>query len=99
MNMNPAACVSVCVCVFSFFFHIRCLSDAKLTGAKSYFMQRSQEDKLNFQLKAFRFHQDHRNSVSAVSRKCVCIQFRTTDGVSCSQTFYASGNFSSVFVH
>ncbi|KAM8722950.1 zona pellucida sperm-binding protein 3-like isoform 3-T3 [Acanthopagrus schlegelii] len=40
-----------------------CLSDAKLTGAKSYFMQRSQEDKLNFQLKAFRFHQDHRNSI------------------------------------
>ncbi|XP_035533714.1 zona pellucida sperm-binding protein 3-like [Morone saxatilis] len=39
-----------------------CLSDAKLTGAKSYFMQRSQEDKLHFQLKAFRFHQDHRNS-------------------------------------
>ncbi|XP_073318544.1 zona pellucida sperm-binding protein 3-like isoform X2 [Pagrus major] len=40
-----------------------CLSDAKLTGAKSYFMQRSQEDKLHFQLKAFRFHQDHRNSL------------------------------------
>nr|XP_046238214.1 zona pellucida sperm-binding protein 3-like [Scatophagus argus] len=40
-----------------------CLSDAKLTGAKSYFMQRSQEDKLHFQLKAFRFHQDHSNSL------------------------------------
>ncbi|XP_038574811.1 zona pellucida sperm-binding protein 3-like isoform X1 [Micropterus salmoides] len=40
-----------------------CLTDAKLTGAKSYFMQRSQEDKLHFQLKAFRFHQDHRNSL------------------------------------
>ncbi|KAM3857156.1 LOW QUALITY PROTEIN: zona pellucida sperm-binding protein 3-like [Diretmus argenteus] len=35
-----------------------CLTDAKLTGAKSYFMQRSQEDKLQFQLKAFRFNQD-----------------------------------------
>ncbi|KAM3584846.1 uncharacterized protein V6R79_000629 [Siganus canaliculatus] len=40
-----------------------CLRDAKLTGAKSYFMQRSQEDKLHFQLKAFRFHQDPRNSL------------------------------------
>ncbi|XP_041822243.1 zona pellucida sperm-binding protein 3-like [Chelmon rostratus] len=45
-----------------------CLSDAKLTGAKSYFMQRSQEDKLHFQLKAFRFHQDHRNSVYITCR-------------------------------
>ncbi|KAM6957957.1 zona pellucida sperm-binding protein 3-like [Tautogolabrus adspersus] len=40
-----------------------CLGDAKLTGANSYFMQRSQEDKLHFQLKAFRFHQDQRNSL------------------------------------
>nr|XP_033471561.1 zona pellucida sperm-binding protein 3-like [Epinephelus lanceolatus] len=40
-----------------------CFSDAKLTGAKSYFMQRSREDKLHFQLKAFRFHHDHRNSI------------------------------------
>ncbi|XP_010738843.3 zona pellucida sperm-binding protein 3 [Larimichthys crocea] len=40
-----------------------CFSDSKLTGAKSYFMQRSQEDKLHIQLKAFRFHQDHRNSL------------------------------------
>uniref|UniRef100_A0A665TJT9 Zona pellucida sperm-binding protein 3 n=1 Tax=Echeneis naucrates TaxID=173247 RepID=A0A665TJT9_ECHNA len=40
-----------------------CLIDAKLTGAKSFFMQRSQEDKLHFLLKAFRFHQDHRNSL------------------------------------
>uniref|UniRef100_A0A668A9H5 Zona pellucida sperm-binding protein 3 n=1 Tax=Myripristis murdjan TaxID=586833 RepID=A0A668A9H5_9TELE len=40
-----------------------CLTDAKLTGAKSYFMQRSQEDKLQFQLKAFRFKQDRRTSL------------------------------------
>lgn len=40
-----------------------CLTDAKLTGAKSYFMPRGDEDKLNFQLKAFRFQQDHRNSL------------------------------------
>ncbi|XP_031708122.1 zona pellucida sperm-binding protein 3-like isoform X1 [Anarrhichthys ocellatus] len=39
-----------------------CLSDAKMTGAKSYFMQRRQEDKLHFQLKAFSFPHDHRNS-------------------------------------
>uniref|UniRef100_A0A665TAM9 Zona pellucida sperm-binding protein 3 n=1 Tax=Echeneis naucrates TaxID=173247 RepID=A0A665TAM9_ECHNA len=47
-----------------------CLIDAKLTGAKSFFMQRSQEDKLHFLLKAFRFHQDHRNSVSTASLRC-----------------------------
>uniref|UniRef100_A0A3Q3QNI2 Zona pellucida sperm-binding protein 3 n=1 Tax=Monopterus albus TaxID=43700 RepID=A0A3Q3QNI2_MONAL len=40
-----------------------CLTDAKLTGAKSYFMERTQEDKLYFQLKAFRFHRDPRNSL------------------------------------
>ncbi|XP_034034900.1 zona pellucida sperm-binding protein 3-like [Thalassophryne amazonica] len=38
-----------------------CLTDAKLTGDKSYFMPRSQEAKLRFQLKAFRFHQTHSN--------------------------------------
>ncbi|KAM7365332.1 hypothetical protein PAMP_016267 [Pampus punctatissimus] len=48
---------------YPFINNYGCLTDAKLTGAKSYFMQRSQEDKLNFQLKAFRFHQDHRNSL------------------------------------
>ncbi|XP_022051354.2 zona pellucida sperm-binding protein 3-like [Acanthochromis polyacanthus] len=46
---------------YSFINNHGCLTDAKLTGAKSYFMQRSQEDKLHFQLKAFRFHQDDRN--------------------------------------
>ncbi|XP_067439494.1 zona pellucida sperm-binding protein 3-like isoform X1 [Thunnus thynnus] len=48
---------------YPFIKNYGCLTDAKLTGAKSYFMQRSQEDKLHFQLKAFRFHQDHRNSL------------------------------------
>lgn len=36
-----------------------------VTGSKSYFMPRSHEDKLHFQLKAFKFHQDDRNLVSA----------------------------------
>ncbi|XP_034469013.1 zona pellucida sperm-binding protein 3-like [Hippoglossus hippoglossus] len=40
-----------------------CLTDAKLTGAKSYFMQRSREDKLHFLLKAFRFKQNHNGSL------------------------------------
>ncbi|XP_030607042.1 zona pellucida sperm-binding protein 3-like isoform X2 [Archocentrus centrarchus] len=48
---------------YSFISNHGCLTDAKLTGAKSYFMQRSQEDKLHFQLKAFRFHRDDRNSL------------------------------------
>ncbi|XP_017289886.1 zona pellucida sperm-binding protein 3 [Kryptolebias marmoratus] len=40
-----------------------CLTDSKLTGAKSYFLPRSQEDKLHLQLKAFKFQQDDKNSV------------------------------------
>ncbi|XP_004552715.2 zona pellucida sperm-binding protein 3 isoform X2 [Maylandia zebra] len=40
-----------------------CLTDTKLTGSKSYFMPRSHEDKLHFQLKAFRFHQDDRKTL------------------------------------
>ncbi|XP_041834974.1 zona pellucida sperm-binding protein 3-like [Melanotaenia boesemani] len=48
---------------YPFINNYGCLTDAKLTGAKSYFMQRNQEDKLHFQLKAFRFHQDDRNSI------------------------------------
>ncbi|XP_068446989.1 zona pellucida sperm-binding protein 3-like [Clinocottus analis] len=45
-----------------------CLSDAKLTGTKSYFMQRSQEDKLHFQLRAFRFNHEHKNSLYITCR-------------------------------
>ncbi|XP_047432955.1 zona pellucida sperm-binding protein 3-like isoform X2 [Mugil cephalus] len=48
---------------YAFITNHGCLTDAKLTGAKSYFMQRSREDKLHLQLKAFRFHQDDRNSI------------------------------------
>ncbi|XP_031147923.1 zona pellucida sperm-binding protein 3-like [Sander lucioperca] len=40
-----------------------CFSDAKLAGAKSYFMQRSQEDKLHLQLEAFKFPHNHGNSL------------------------------------
>lgn len=68
MNMNPVPV----------FCHIRCLTDAKLTGAKSYFMQRRQEDKLHLMLKAFRFHQDHRNSVSTASARWVFFFFFNT---------------------
>uniref|UniRef100_A0A3B3UI04 ZP-C domain-containing protein n=1 Tax=Poecilia latipinna TaxID=48699 RepID=A0A3B3UI04_9TELE len=35
--------------------------DSKLTGAQFYFMPRSQEDKLHFQLKAFKFKHDDRS--------------------------------------
>uniref|UniRef100_A0A8C5H860 Zona pellucida sperm-binding protein 3 n=1 Tax=Gouania willdenowi TaxID=441366 RepID=A0A8C5H860_GOUWI len=47
---------------YSFISDYGCFTDAKLTGAKSYFMQRSQEDKLHFQLKAFRFFHDDAKS-------------------------------------
>uniref|UniRef100_A0A8C2JN31 Zona pellucida sperm-binding protein 3 n=1 Tax=Cyprinus carpio TaxID=7962 RepID=A0A8C2JN31_CYPCA len=51
--------------IFFFFFFFspprflfRCLVDAKLTGSTSSFMRRIQNDKLQFQLEAFRFQQD-----------------------------------------
>ncbi|KAM6893928.1 zona pellucida sperm-binding protein 3-like, partial [Xenentodon cancila] len=48
---------------YPFITNYGCLTDAKLTGTQSYFMQRSQEDKLHFQLKTFKFHGDDRNSL------------------------------------
>ncbi|KAL1278160.1 hypothetical protein QQF64_024833 [Cirrhinus molitorella] len=42
---------------YSFIENSGCLVDAKLTGARSYFMPRTQDDKLQFQLEAFRFQQ------------------------------------------
>uniref|UniRef100_A0A671RLM8 Zona pellucida sperm-binding protein 3 n=1 Tax=Sinocyclocheilus anshuiensis TaxID=1608454 RepID=A0A671RLM8_9TELE len=42
---------------YSFIENNGCLVDAKLTGSKSRFMPRTQGDKLQFQLEAFRFHQ------------------------------------------
>lgn len=53
------------------FCHIRCFSDSKRTAAKSFFLQRSQEDKLQFQLKAFTFHQDQLGNNSVCSNQCV----------------------------
>ncbi|XP_077368480.1 zona pellucida sperm-binding protein 3-like isoform X2 [Festucalex cinctus] len=46
---------------YTFINNHGCLIDAKLTGARSYFMQRSSENKLAFQLKAFNFQQDDKN--------------------------------------
>ncbi|TWW64175.1 zona pellucida sperm-binding protein 3-like [Takifugu flavidus] len=48
---------------YPFIDNFGCLRDSRLTGAKSFFLQRSQEDKIQFQLETFRFHQDHNNSV------------------------------------
>ncbi|XP_078099974.1 zona pellucida sperm-binding protein 3-like [Sander vitreus] len=48
---------------YSFINNHGCFSDAKLTGAKSYFMERSQEDKLHLQLQAFKFPHNHGNSL------------------------------------
>ncbi|XP_016397178.1 zona pellucida sperm-binding protein 3-like [Sinocyclocheilus rhinocerous] len=42
---------------YSFIENNGCLVDAKLTGSRSRFMPRTQGDKLQFQLEAFRFHQ------------------------------------------
>uniref|UniRef100_A0A3Q2GKI3 Zona pellucida sperm-binding protein 3 n=1 Tax=Cyprinodon variegatus TaxID=28743 RepID=A0A3Q2GKI3_CYPVA len=51
---------------YPFINNYGCLTDAKLTGAQSYFLPRREEDKLHFQLKGFRFKEDDRNSVTTL---------------------------------
>ncbi|XP_037552619.1 zona pellucida sperm-binding protein 3 [Nematolebias whitei] len=58
MNSDPGSALR-----YAFITNHGCLTDSKLTGAKSFFLSRSQEDKLNFQLKAFKFPQQDKNSV------------------------------------
>ncbi|XP_053735527.1 zona pellucida sperm-binding protein 3-like [Synchiropus splendidus] len=41
-----------------------CFSDTSQAGSKSYFLPRRREDKLQFQLRAFQFHQDHRTTLN-----------------------------------
>ncbi|XP_056619655.1 zona pellucida sperm-binding protein 3-like [Triplophysa dalaica] len=48
---------------YSFIENYGCMVDAKLTGSPSHFMQRVQNDKLQFQLEAFRFQQTGSGSV------------------------------------
>ncbi|XP_014006850.2 zona pellucida sperm-binding protein 3-like [Salmo salar] len=48
---------------YSFIENHGCLTDARQTGSKSHFLQQIQDDKLQFQLEAFRFHQDERSSM------------------------------------
>ena len=42
----------------------RCLMDSKLTNSRSQFLLRVQDDKLHFQLDAFRFAHETRSAVS-----------------------------------
>uniref|UniRef100_A0A672FJJ0 Zona pellucida sperm-binding protein 3 n=1 Tax=Salarias fasciatus TaxID=181472 RepID=A0A672FJJ0_SALFA len=53
---------------YSFIGNHGCFADAKLTGAKSYFLPRGQEDKLQFQLKAFKFFSDDKYSLYITCR-------------------------------
>ncbi|XP_051558224.1 zona pellucida sperm-binding protein 3-like [Myxocyprinus asiaticus] len=46
------------VTVYTFVENHGCMIDAKLTGSRSKFMPRIQDDKLQFQIEAFRFQQD-----------------------------------------
>ncbi|XP_041718832.2 zona pellucida sperm-binding protein 3 [Coregonus clupeaformis] len=48
---------------YSFIENHGCLTDARQTGSKSHFLQQTEDDKLQFQLEAFRFHQDERSSM------------------------------------
>ncbi|KAI7811060.1 zona pellucida sperm-binding protein 3-like [Triplophysa rosa] len=49
--------------VYTFIENSGCMTDAKLTGSRSTFMPRIQEDKLQFQIEAFRFKQDHSGTI------------------------------------
>ncbi|XP_068561527.1 LOW QUALITY PROTEIN: zona pellucida sperm-binding protein 3-like [Cebidichthys violaceus] len=63
---------------YPFIGNYGCLNDPKMTGATSYFMPRSQEDKLHFQLRAFSFHHDHRNSLYiTLNHSHLCVLFYT----------------------
>ncbi|XP_076021551.1 zona pellucida sperm-binding protein 3-like [Genypterus blacodes] len=53
---------------YTFINNHGCLTDAKLSGAKSFFMQRSQEEKLHFQLQTFMFHRENRSSIFITCR-------------------------------
>nr|XP_055049951.1 zona pellucida sperm-binding protein 3-like [Misgurnus anguillicaudatus] len=44
---------------YSFIENNGCLVDAKITGSSSHFLSRTQNDKLQFQLEAFRFQQEN----------------------------------------
>ncbi|XP_072241432.1 zona pellucida sperm-binding protein 3-like [Leuresthes tenuis] len=44
---------------YSFLGNSGCLFDSQLTGSSSQFLPRSQDDKLQFEVEAFRFEQDH----------------------------------------
>lgn len=45
------------------FLLLRCLTDAKLTGGRSYFRDRTRDDALQFQLQVFKFPWDPRTAV------------------------------------
>ncbi|KAI3370969.1 hypothetical protein L3Q82_023619, partial [Scortum barcoo] len=44
---------------YSFLGNSGCLFDSQLTGSSSRFLPRSQDDRLRFEVEAFRFYQDH----------------------------------------
>ncbi|XP_048053970.1 zona pellucida sperm-binding protein 3-like [Megalobrama amblycephala] len=49
--------------VYTFIENSGCMVDAKLTNSRSRFMPRIQDDKLQFQIEAFRFNQDSRGLI------------------------------------
>lgn len=49
--------------VFDFCVVFRCLFDSQLTGSSSQFLPQSTDDRLQFELEAFRFQQDDRGVV------------------------------------
>ncbi|XP_068595004.1 zona pellucida sperm-binding protein 3-like [Brachionichthys hirsutus] len=48
---------------YTFLGHNGCLFDSRLTGSSSRFLQRSQDNKLQFELDSFRFQQDDRGVI------------------------------------
>lgn len=66
-NKGSVHCAGQSCCFFILIFKrlmvfvlpFRCLLDSQLTGSSSQFLPRTQDDKLQFELEAFRFQQDH----------------------------------------
>lgn len=56
--------------IFFFLLLSSCLVDARITGSSSQFMPRSQDDKLQFQLEAFRFLQQPKSSSVGHAVQC-----------------------------
>ncbi|KAJ8407592.1 hypothetical protein AAFF_G00274490 [Aldrovandia affinis] len=69
---------------YAFIENQGCLMDSKLTSSRSKFLPRVQDDKLHFQLDAFRFAQESRSSIYIVCHLKATAVSPDTEGKACS---------------